>query len=221
MSRYLWRADLTDRHRVQANDVLFDDFRELRCCLRALADRGEYDLKSMASFSLALPTEEDLVDALGWIGKSRLGKAVAAAAASSGAREWFTGVALDQTRVRELNGAGRFDFHHVFPKGVLGQLASTDPDRFPMDHGLNGVWLPKDENQSARDEDPREYVHRIVEKTHGLGEVEVKRNIESHLVPYEAMMADEPVETRYPKFLKERARLVKEKLDELAGVRET
>lgn len=220
LERYLWRSWLTDRYLQDANGRLFEDLPKLGECLDLIAQGKPYDQRQeqVPVFRLALPSASDL-SSLQWIGRSRLGKAVAAAVASSGhgARAWFTGRSLDRTRIRELDTLGRLDRHHVFPKGALEHLPTKFLDKYPVNHGLNGVWLPKDENQSLGKKDPRVYVREMVQRTDGLSEAEVRRNIESHRIPYDVMMADEPVEVRYPKFLQERAEMIEALLADLGG----
>lgn len=43
ISTYLWRAFLTDRYEAQANDRLFDDFKDLRRCLKQIMETGNFD----------------------------------------------------------------------------------------------------------------------------------------------------------------------------------
>jgi hypothetical protein len=218
LERYLWRSWLTDRYQQNANGRLFEDLTKIRACLDLIAQGKAYDRPKAEApvFTSVLPSESDL-SALQWIGRSRRGKAVAAAVAGSGARAWFTGRPLDQARIRELDTAGKLDRHHVFPKGTLKHLPKELLDRYPAGHGLNGVWLPKDENQSLGKKDPRLYVREMVGRTAGLSEAKARRNIESHFIPYEIMMADEPVEVRYPSFLEARAKMIQPLLADLAG----
>lgn len=57
----------------------------------------------------------------------------------------------------------------------------------------------------------------MVERTAGLSELRARRNIGSHSIPYEIMMAREPVEVRYPSFLEARAKMIQPLLAELAA----
>lgn len=218
LKRYLWRSWLTDRYWQDANGRLFEDLPKIGGCLDLIAEGKPYAQSEalVPVFTSALPSARDL-SSLQWIGRSRLGKAVAAAVASSGAREWFTGRALDHTRIRKLDTTGRLDRHHVFPKSTLEHLPKEFLEAYPVNHGLNGVWLPKDENQSLGKKDPRVYVQEMVKRTDGLSESKARRNIESHFVPYDIMMADEPVEVRYPRFLEARAGMIEELLADLTG----
>lgn len=220
LSLYWWRALLTDRHQARANDNLAKDYEQLRDCLRQIAEDGRYkaatvDVLNEEEYPLA--TDKEL-DGLGWIGKkNRLSRAVASLVAYSGAVEWFTGAGLNQTAVRRLESLASLDMHHVFPRGVLKDF--FEPAM--INHGLNGVWLPKPVNQALANQDPRVYIQRTLEESQDLTAAQLRRNVESHLVPYDIMMTDEPVATRYPKFLKARAELVEERMKEVAAVEDS
>jgi len=212
LSRYWWSAIFTDRHQARANDRLAEDFKQLRGCLRSIAKNGTYDAQEVKALQGELLVEE--VRDLSWIGgPNRLARAVATAV-SIKADDWGTGVRLDQTKVRELSSQRRLDFHHVFPKDLLkGKV----PDE-QISHGLNGVWLRKDVNQSLADQDPRDYIERILAESQNLSRAQLRANIESHVVPYEIMRDDEPVASRYPKFLEARAEMVEERMKKLASL---
>ena len=217
LSAYWWRSLLTDRHQARANDNLFQDFQQLRDCLREIRKNGAYDPETVdvlreAEYPLA--TSRQVAD-LGWVGtKNRLSRAVASLVAFSGAVDWFTGARLSETKVRDLEGRNGLDMHHVFPRGVL--RGKFEPA--VINHGLNGVWLPKPVNQTLANQDPREYLQRTLQESHDLKEAQLRENVESHLIPYGIVTADERVEIRYPRFLKARADLVVARMKELGSV---
>lgn len=217
LSLYWWRALLTERHQARANDNLAKDFEQLRDCVRQIAKDGRYDAATVDVLSeeeYPVAGSKELAD-LGWIGrKNRLSRAVASLVSYSGAVEWFTGAKLNQTNVRKLESRSSLDMHHVFPRAVLKEAF----DNAMINHGLNGVWLPKPVNQALANRDPRVYVERTLEESQDLDADQLRENVESHLVPYDVMMADEPVKTRYPKFLKARAELVAARVKQLASV---
>lgn len=219
LSIYLWRSWLTDRHEVQANDRLFEDFKKLKGCLQQIAKDGTYDESEVKALDLTahrLPESDLLANELGWIGsRNRLARATAAAVSLT-AREWFTGVHLRSTKVRELEDSGQLDFHHVFPRHVLKGKFENDQ----INNGLNGVWLPKRTNLALSRLDPRKYLPRIVDQVGSLTRGQLKNYVESHFLPYDIMIANGDVRTRYPDFLKARAQALLPKLQELAGVPE-
>ena len=217
LTLYWWRSLFSDRHQARANDNLAQDFRELRDCLKQIAEQGTYDPEAVAVLregDYPLATTKEL-RTLGWVGtKNRLARAVASLVSNSGAVEWFTGVRLDQAEVRDLESGGGLDMHHVFPRGVLkGAFGSA-----MINHGLNGVWLPKPVNQALANKDPRVYIQRTLEESQDLTAAQLQENIESHCIPYDIMMADEPVGTRYPKFLEARAKLIETRIKELGSI---
>ena len=208
LSRYLWSAYVTERYRAQANDRLLADFVGLETCLERISAGESYrnvKVDALNRTRYPLPTRSTLESSLGWIGtQNRRARAVAAVTARRGALDWLTGKQLTATYVRELHDDRKLHFHHVFPKAVLEGSFSKET----IDNGLNGVWISKRQNLVLGRSDPRDYVERILRIVGELTASELEENIKSHLIPYDIMMADEPVQTRYPRFLKERARLV-------------
>ena len=104
ISAYLWRAFLTDRYEAQANDRLFDDFKDLRRCLEQIRETGNFDELPVIfnDNEHPVPTVEDLVKPLQWFRKKRLGRAVAAIAMQRTPLDWVTGEKLDASTIRKL-----------------------------------------------------------------------------------------------------------------------
>ena len=103
------------------------------------------------------------------------------------------------------------DRHHIFPVNVLVDTFSREQAY----HGLNGVFLSKGSNQSLSKKDPKEYMAWMVERTGGSGDGELKEMLRRELVPYDAIMATGSLRDRYTRFIRERARLVSERIDAL------
>ena len=134
----------TDRYEAQANERLFDDFKRLRRCLEQIRDTGNYDGPPVIfdDNEHPLPTAEELANPLQWIRKKRLGRAVAAIAMQRTPLDWVTGEKLDASCIRKLEGTGKLDRHHVFPREFLKAHSTTEE----ANHGLNGVLLTKGSN---------------------------------------------------------------------------
>ena len=161
-------------------------------------DGGQYPLPSESTLG-------DLDEPVPWIrSASRLGRAVAALQLSRDPIDWVTNEKLDISRVRDLEESGRLDRHHVFPRKVLDEFFKKEQ----INHGLNGVLLGKPSNQSLSNKDPREYIQWILRLPGAPSESELCRRVESHLVPYEVLVRTGSAKSRYPAFIKARARLV-------------
>ena len=222
VSAYLWRSFFTNRYEAKANDRLFEDWENLRKCIRTIKNRGVIDKNQLPEIfdddQCRLPRAKELGDLdepAPWIrSSSRLGRALAALQLSEDPIDWVTNEKLDTSRIRDLEEAGRLDRHHVFPRKVLNGLFKGEQ----INHGLNGVLLGKPSNQSLSNKDPREYLQWILELPSTPSESELRRRVQSHLVPYEILIRDRPVKTRYQSFIKARARLVARRIETLCAL---
>ncbi len=219
VSAYLWRAFFTDRYEAKANDRLFEDYKALRRWIVQIGKTGtfshgdappifsdeEYPLPTAETFGIDKP--------IPWIrGTPRLGRAIAALTLSQRPSEWLTHYTLDARKVRELTGAGNLDRHHVFSRNILtGKVPKP-----AINHGLNGVILSKQGNQSLSNKDPADYMTWILGEQKGLKEEELRQRVHSHLVPYDIIAGEGSVEKRYEAFIEARAKLVAEKIKELS-----
>ena len=219
ISSYLWRSFFSDRYEVQANDRLFLDYSGLRTCLEQIEAKGTFDESQLPPIfddeACQLPSEchlSNLDEPLPWImSASRLGRALAALFLAGTPTDWVTSKKLDVAFVRELSMSRTLDRHHIFPVNVLVDTFSREQAY----HGLNGVFLSKGSNQSLSKKDPKEYMAWMVERTGGSGDGELKEMLRRELVPYDAIMATGSLRDRYTRFIRERARLVSERIDAL------
>ncbi len=211
---YYWRSLFTNRHERQANDNLHKDFEQLVNVLKG----GGAKADSMRIFSdrhHPLYRASSLAESAGWIGRSRIGKALVAAVLASGPRpvDWITGEPLRTTHVRQLEQAKNLDRHHVFPKDVL--LAAGVPEG-EVNNGLNGVVLEKRTNRRFWKYPPDEYVDNVTSKK-GIKREVLRERIEGHLVPYEELVnAKGDMRDRYRRFLAQRAKSLAKRIENLA-----
>ena len=222
ISAYVWRSFFTNRYEAKANDRLFEDWEDLRECVRTIKKRGVIDKNQLPEIfdgeQYRLPGAKELGDLdepAPWIrGASRVGRALAALQLSEDPIDWVTNEKLDTSKVRDLEESGALDRHHVFPRKVLeGHF-----EKEQVNHGLNGVLLGKPSNQSLSNKDPREYLQWILELPSTPSESELCHRVKSHLVPYEILMRDRSVKARYRSFIKARARLVAQRIATLCDL---
>lgn len=208
---YLWRSFLTDRYERQANDRLYRDFLGLRKCLNQVRDRGEYAVDCLPPVfddkEHPVPSGTDLAkfaNPVPWIGGSgRLGRAILAITTRN-AIDWVTGDRLSTELIRSLRSEGELDNHHVFPRAVL----KGEFEKNQIDNGLNGVILSKPANKALASKAPDAYLLKILEQSHGLTNDELRRRVESHFVPFDVLMSNKPIKSRYRQFISERAKLI-------------
>lgn len=218
ISAYLWRSFLTDRYEKQANDRLHRDFMRLRQCLRMIGKCGKYDHGSLPPIfddvQHPVPRRAELADLdapIPWIGTGgRIGRSVVAITIQS-AVDWVTGEKLDVAKVRQFKSDGNLDNHHIFPRAYLkGTLNNRQ-----INCGLNGVILCKPANKALASKAPDVYLRGILQHSQGLTESELRHRVESHLVPYDALVSSKPVEDRYRQFIAKRARLIEKAIRRL------
>ena len=225
ISAYVWRSFFTNRYEANANDRLFEDFVKLRTCIKTIEKTGKLvgeflpPIFNLSDYPLpTIGTLSNLEDPVPWIkSASRLGRAVAALQLERDPTDWITGLKLNTIRVRELEGQGKLDRHHVFPKQVLQGLLSKDQ----IDHALNGVLLGKSSNQALSKKDPSDYLKDIARLPSMHSEDKLRQFVESHLVPYDVLLAQGNLKIRYKNFVKERAKLVAARIREVCALPET
>lgn len=216
ISAYLWRAFLTDRYEAQANNRLFADYKRLRACLSEISTTGTYtELPPIfQTDEHPIPEAKDLNSLerpLQWINRGRLGPAIAAVVIQKTPLDWVTGTRLDTDTIRRLEDRRKLDRHHVFPKGYLGTHASREE----VNHGVNGVLLSKEGNLALGNKAPDVYLKKILDQSQGLSEDKLRTRVESHLVPFDALMSGGSPSVRYKSFIKQRASLLADQIARL------
>lgn len=215
VAAYYWRCLFSNRHAVQANDRLYEDFRQLSAALDTVGG----DLPRITAFDSRdhpLYDEDYLIRHAGWIGTGRLGKALASAVMASEPKptEWMTNASLSAREIRELNAMRKLDRHHVFPKAALEGAVGREL----IQNGLNGVLLDRRTNLRLWKVPPSEYIEEILEET-GVPNVELRSRVESHWVPYKELKSEKgTIGQRYKRFLKKRANLLAGRIEELVAL---
>ena len=213
LDAYYWQCLFSNRHAVQANDRLYEDFQQLSTALDMLGG----DLPKITAFEKLdhpLYDKKHLMRHAGWIGSGRLGKALASAVMASDPSpiEWMTGVSLSASAIRELQALRKLDRHHVFPKAAL---VEGKVDEVLIQHGLNGVVLDRRTNLRLWKIEPSEYVPNILDDL-DIDDSELRDRVEGHLVPYRDLESKRgTLEARYKRFLQKRAELLAERIEEL------
>ncbi len=207
---YLWRSCLTSRYEAQANDRLLEDFSALRQCLGEIGGKGSYDHPPPIFDAIDYPVPDSrglgsLAKPVQWINPGRVGRALAAVAMQKKPLDWVTGNELDAKKVRDLIDNRKLNRHHVFPQNYL----KFSFEKNQINHGLNGVLLSKEGNIFLGQKAPHLYLKRILDNSGSLKESELRRRVESHLVPYDVLMdSDISGSLRFRKFVKGRAELM-------------
>ena len=211
---YYWRCLFSSRYGSQANDRLFQDYRDLKGILLDGARRGADKLRVFSDRHHPLFDGEYLLVNAGWIGSSRLGKALVSAVMAVEPKpvDWVTGDPLGTKNVRQLEGMRKLDRHHVFPKDVL---LSSGAAKTETNSGLNAVLLDRRTNRKFWKYPPDEYLEAVLE-SRKEDKSELRARIAGHFVPFDEMEEKKgPVLKRYRAFLRKRATMMSARIREL------
>ena len=171
MRRYVWRAFFTSRYESAAASRAFVDYKGLRDVLDGFSK--EHDVPILNEDQYPLPTRKDLMNA-GWPKrKSSLARAILAASAYFGARDF-----ADDTQLTAENIQNR-EYHHVFPDKLLKD-AGIESMR-----ALNCVLITWKTNRTIGRLDPISYLEDRAQRAPDAADIE--QRLETHLTPYLAL----------------------------------
>lgn len=172
----LWRASFTDRYLKTAATRAYTDYTKLAAMVanRELTEEPEL----FDELANPLPSPEELARA-GWPGRrDRLSRAILAVSLHGGGYDFADGAKANAENV------GRREYHHLFPVNVLG----VERDSLYASCALNCALITWRTNRKIAAKTPREYLAARAADAH-LGEGEVRSRLESHMVPYDALVA--------------------------------
>ena len=143
---------------------------------------------------------------------STLGKSLLIISMLEGARDLASG-----EEIYERNIKGR-QCHHIFPKKFLQEKSKDSP----KEHVLNLCYIEEWSNKTISNKPPSEYIKDRFIKNPDLTEKDLKKRIESHLIPYEVIKdaGETDVKETYHRFIKTRAKLFDQKIQDLVKVPE-
>lgn len=182
----LWRACYTDRYAKTSATRAYADYRVLR---DTLTGKGGAACELFDEVFHPLPAKEQMLIA-GWPGrKDRLPRAMLATGLRRGGLDFADGAPItpDNFHSRE--------FHHLYPVGILGGDRADER----VNRALNCALITWTTNRKVGAQTPSEYVSKRAAAA-DLGEAVVQQRLESHLIPYGALIADD-----YDAFLAARA----------------
>lgn len=217
---YLWRSFFTRRYDAQGNDGLFHDYKALSLWISQIIEDGRFDPSKRPPIfedaAYPLPTAaffSDLRKPFASLRRSsRYRRAFGALMLSEQPLDWVTGARLDAYRFRSLVLEKKLDRHHLFPRAILRGNVEIDA----LHHALNGVFLTKATNQTISKKEPAEFIEWILKQPGAPDEAELRKRVEGHLVPYDALIATGPLKGRYSNFIEHRADLVENRVRHVA-----
>ena len=173
----LWRACFTNRYVKTSATRAYADYRVLRQMI-AGEEAGFCELFDETYHPL--PAKEEMMLA-GWPGrKDRLPRAMLATSLRRGALDFADGAPItpDNFHSRE--------FHHLYPVGIL----SGDRADERVNRALNCALITWTTNRKVGAQTPSHYISKRAAAA-SLGEEAVRQRLESHLIPYDALVADD------------------------------
>ena len=182
-----WRGCLTDRYGKTSATRSFADYSPLFDAIHNGGEVNASPLFNVEEFPLA---DRDELRRAGWPKKKdRLPRSILALSLRTGGRDFDDG-----SRARPEN-LSRREYHHIFPVALIGQSL----DRSEADRALNCALITWQTNRRIAAKTPRDYISAQADAAH-LGMDDVRQRLESHLIPYEALMSGD-----YSSFLDARA----------------
>lgn len=184
--KYLWRAFFTERYEKTSATRALVDYREITDLLNG----KEVLPKIFDESEFPLPKADQLIGA-GWPKtKERLARAIMALSLRTGGIDFADGHPADRSRMQ-----GR-EYHHLYPDAWL---TSRGFEASKVYCALNCALVTWKTNRNMAAKSPSKYIGERVAAS-SLGQSEIKRRIQSHAIPYDALVADD-----YESFLVKRA----------------
>jgi hypothetical protein len=196
--RFMWRAFFTERYDRNTNRRAYLDYQEVLKLLNGEA--GEPEIFNDDFYPV--PTEEELMTASWPKRKDRLGRAILAVSLKYGGFDFADGAPAKYENIQSR------EYHHIFPESWL-----RDKQYKPYEiyRALNCALISWRTNRTLSNNAPSSYVAERMEQA-SLGEPEVVRRLESHLIPRDEISQDD-----YQAFLQRRADKIKGVADKLCN----
>lgn len=198
LRKYLWRSFFTDRYDRTTNSRAFSDYKEIAKLLKD--NTGEPDIFDEIKYPLA--SEDDLKTSSWPYRKDRLARAILSVGLKSGGFDFADGASATYESIQSR------EYHHIFPQAWLKEQGFKD---FEINKALNCALISWRTNRNISAQTPSDYVAKRMEAS-SLGESEVSRRLESHLIPVTQLRSN-----NYSEFLNERAQLVKKMAEKLCS----
>ena len=182
----IWRAGFTDRYGKTSATRTFADYKTLR---KLVAGKKDKHCELFDDEIYPLPEPGQLLMA-GWPGrKDRLPRAILSASLRRGGLDFADGATITSENFSDR------EYHHLYPVGIL----SGDRKDELVNRALNCALITWATNRRVGAKTPSQYIDERTKKA-SLGENVVRQRLESHLIPYDALIQDD-----YEAFLLARA----------------
>lgn len=191
LRKYIWRAFFTERYDRTTNGRAFSDYKALKALIET--SQGTPEIFDEKQYPIA--GIEDLKSSSWPYKKDRLARAILAVSLKSGGFDFADGAPASYANIQTR------EYHHVFPQAWLQEKQFKE---YEINRALNCALISWRTNRNISAKTPSDYVSERMEAS-SLGNSEVERRLESHLIPVSYLMND-----NYEEFLNERARLIEQ-----------
>jgi len=176
LKKYIWRSFLTSRYEQSSASNALQDYRGLRDVL--LGAKTEESIPIMNGDSYPLPTKEMLLQTDWPKRKTITGRGVLAMQLRCGAEDLADGLRASVSTITSKDHPR--EYHHIFPEATLEDAGIPGEQIFKA---LNCALITWRTNRVISDKDPIVYLKERSDNA-TLGEVEIKRRLKTHLIPY-------------------------------------
>ena len=187
LRKFLWRSFLTDRYERASNTRALSDYKAISSRIKGEAAEEAVIFDEKAH---PLPAIEEMLVA-GWPKKKeRLARALMLLALREGGHDIADGSPATRDSIRKR------EYHHLFPVAYLRERGVADADIF---RALNCALVSWRTNRNISSKAPAEYIRERADAS-SLGDAEIRRRLESHIIDYELLRSGE-----YEEFMTARA----------------
>ena len=198
LRKYIWRAFFTDRYDRTTNSRAFADYKDLLGLITS--GQGAPEIFDEVQYPIA--GIEDLKSSSWPYRKDRLARAILTVGLKSGGFDFADGAPANYENIQAR------EYHHIFPQAWLKENKFKE---YEINRALNCALISWRTNRNISAKTPSDYVAERMEATF-LGNAEVERRLESHLIPVAQLMANS-----YEEFIDERASLMKKVAEKLCS----
>lgn len=198
MRRYIWRAFFTDRYERTTTSRSLTDYRQVLAAMNGSSEKPVI----FNDAEHPLPVIDELINA-GWpTRKDRLSRAILALSLRSGGLDLADGSAVTRENLLKR------EYHHLFPNARLKKAGRSEKEIF---RSLNNALVTWKTNRTISDKEPEHYLAERRDGTN-LGEVELRYRLNSHIIPYDEMIAGD-----YDAFINKRAEMITKAMQSISN----
>ena len=193
----IWRACFTERYEKTATTRAFADYKAV---LSHIVDASSSERPELFDAEMnPLPEPEKLILGRWPSSGDTLGRAILAVSLHGGGYDF-----ADGAKAKPGNISSR-EYHHIYPKAIV----KTFDDR-EINSALNCAFISWKTNRKIQAKSPRQYIEERARYDNVTME-HVKQRLESHLIPYDAL-----IEGNFQEFLYARAERIHDAMTRLA-----